>query len=164
MVFGSPPPARELSEREFLVPIGTPDAVLLSNLGQIDRLVTHLSRKQALLGADSDDFASWVRLRLLEDDYRILRGFRGNSKLSTYLTTVVMNLARDYRIQKWGRWRPSAAAKRLGTVGIQLDTLLHRDGYTEDIPLMPKRDLAEVLLNRFLGDEGRAKWEEGHHT
>ncbi len=33
-------------------------------------------------------------------------------------------------------------------------TLIHRSGHTEDLPLMPKRDVAEALLNRILGIAG----------
>ena len=45
---------------------------------------------------------------------------------------MIQNLARDYRIQRWGRWRPSAAAERLGVVAVQLETMLFRDGFSFD--------------------------------
>lgn len=99
-----------------------------------------------MCGDEAEDFGSWVKLRLIEDDYRILRAFEGRSSLKTYLTTVVLNLARDYRIREWGKWRPSAAAERLGTVAVQLETLLHRDGrpLEEAIALLRERHGTEL--------------------
>ena len=44
-----------------------------------------------------------MKLKLIENDYAILAKFQGKAKLSTYLTTVIHNMFRDYRIQKWGR-------------------------------------------------------------
>jgi hypothetical protein len=53
-------------------------------------------------------------LKLIENDYRILRSFEGLASLGTYLTTVIARLFLDFQIHEWGRWRPSAAATRLG--------------------------------------------------
>ena len=36
-------------------------------------------------------------------------------------------LFRDYRIHRWGRWRPSAAARRHGALAVRLETLVYRD-------------------------------------
>ena len=69
-----------------------------------------------------------MRLRFIENDYAAIRKFRGESSLGTYLTVVVAMLVRDYRVQRWGRWRPSAAARRLGDVAVRLETLVRRNG------------------------------------
>jgi RNA polymerase sigma factor (sigma-70 family) len=106
------------------------EASFLEHLPTIERVIRYASRRLGLRDVDHQDFASGVKLRLLEDNYSVLRQFAGASRFETYLTTVVLNLARDFRIQKWGRWRPSAAAMRLGPLAVQLDTLIHRDGKT----------------------------------
>src|SRR4029079_14249037 len=36
----------------------------------------------------------------------------------------------QYRVAQWGKWRPSAEAKRLGDKAITIERLLSRDGYT----------------------------------
>ncbi|HEX2188798.1 MAG TPA: sigma-70 family RNA polymerase sigma factor [Longimicrobiaceae bacterium] len=108
------------------------EALFLDNLRQLERIVAAVCRRHALDGADADDFASWVKLKLVEDDYAVLRKFRGESALTTYLTVVVAMLFRDYRVRHWGRWRPSAAALRQGRVAVRLETLVYRDGYRLD--------------------------------
>lgn len=47
----------------------------------------------------AEDLESEVRLRLLEDDYAVLRKHRGDSSLVTCLTVVIANMFRDYRIR-----------------------------------------------------------------
>lgn len=108
------------------------EALFLENLRQVERIVASLCRRHALDEADADDFASWVKLKLVEDDYAVLRKFRGESAITTYLTVVVAMLFRDYRVQHWGRWRPSAAALRKGRVAVRLETLVYRDGHRLD--------------------------------
>lgn len=100
------------------------------NLEEIERIVSWVSRRLGLRGDELDDFRSWVHVKLIEKDYRPLRLFGERSGLGTYLVTVVQNLARDYRNGRWGRWRPSAAAERLGVTAVQLEILTERDGFS----------------------------------
>ena len=105
-----------------------PRELFEQNLPLIDRVLPSVCRRHAFPPDESEEFASWAKLRLIEDDYAVFRKWQERASLSTYLTTVVLNLFRDYRIHRWGKWRPSAEAKRLGTVAVQLETLLARDG------------------------------------
>jgi len=105
------------------------EAVLVENLPLIDRIAAALARRNGLAGDDASDFASWVKLKLVEDDFAVVRKFRGESALSTYLTVVVAMLARDYRVQRFGRWRSSAAARQNGPVAVKLESLVRRQGY-----------------------------------
>jgi RNA polymerase sigma factor (sigma-70 family) len=66
--------------------------------------------------------------KLVENDYRILASWEGRSSFSTFLTVVLVNLTRDYRIRVWGRWKPSAAARRRGPEAELLERLCVRDG------------------------------------
>lgn len=118
------------------------EAVLLEHLDFVERTVGAIARRNALSAWEADDLEGQVKLRLISNDYAILRKFEGKSRLTTYLTTVIQNLFRDFRIQQWGKWRPSAAAKRLGDVGVQLESLLYRDRFSFG-------EAAELLRNRF---------------
>lgn len=109
-----------------------PDAegTFLAQLERIDRIIASIARRNSLVGDEADDFASWARARLIENDYASIRKFEGRSSIGTFLTVVIANLYRDYRTHQLRRWHPSAAAKRLGGVAVRLETLLVRDGYT----------------------------------
>ncbi len=119
-----------------------PEKLFLENLPLIERVTAAVCRRHACWGAEADDFASRVKLKLIEDDYAVLRKFGGRSSLKTYLTTVVVNLFRDVRIEKWGKWRPSAGAKKLGVVAMQLEQLLYRDE-------RPFEEAVEILRRNF---------------
>jgi len=114
------------------------EALLRENLPRIERILALLCRRRGMTGDDAEDFASWAKMRLIENDYAILGKFRGEGSLGTYLTLVIATLLREYRGKEWGRWRPSAAALLLGPVGVRLEALVYRDGFT-------RAQAAEVL-------------------
>jgi RNA polymerase sigma factor (sigma-70 family) len=104
------------------------ERLLLDHLSWIERACASLARRHGLAGDEADDFLSWARLRLLEDDCAILRKFRGECAATTYLTVVLATLFRNYRAREWGKWRPSAAARREGPLAVRLEALVKRDG------------------------------------
>lgn len=113
------------------VPVAqTGEALFLSQLVVIERVISFVSSRHHLPGVEADDFSSHVKLKLIEDDYSILRKFQGRSSLRTYLTVVIQRLFLDYRISAWGKWRPSAEAARAGEIAILLERLMGRDGYS----------------------------------
>jgi RNA polymerase sigma factor for flagellar operon FliA len=103
----------------------------LSELDRIERIVRYVCRHEGG-GPEVEDFSSVVKLRLIEDDFAILRKFRGRSRISTYLVTVIQRLYVDHRVRERGRWRSSAAARRLGALAVRLEELTRRDGLTVD--------------------------------
>jgi RNA polymerase sigma factor for flagellar operon FliA len=114
---------------------GTPDDAneLLSQcLPVVRRIVAFVCRRRHLTAADGDDFSSYVTVKLLEDDAAILRKFAGRSSLQTFLSVVIQRLFLDYRRAAWGKWRPSAQAKRLGALAILIEQLIARDGHNAD--------------------------------
>ncbi len=125
-----------------------PDELFLSRLDLIDRVIGSVCRRNACYGAEAEDFAQEAKLKLIEDDYSILRKFEGRSRLSTYLTAVIHNQFRDFRIARWGKWRPSAAARRGGPVAVQLETLLYRDDRSLD-------EAVEILRSNFKVENSR---------
>jgi RNA polymerase sigma factor (sigma-70 family) len=105
-------------------------ALLETHLELIQRKLQRLSWRSGLPACDAEEFRSWAILKLIDDEYRILGKWEGRSSFPTYLTVVLVNLMRDYRIHIWGKWRPSAASRRLGQKGVLLERLLVRDGLT----------------------------------
>jgi RNA polymerase sigma factor for flagellar operon FliA len=106
------------------------EATFVANLPVLERILAVVQRRHGLRGEQGEEFASWVKLRLVEDDYAVFGKFRGDSSLATYLTVVVTMLLRDYRVAHWGRWRASAEARRRGPLAVRLETLVHRDHFT----------------------------------
>ena len=88
--------------------------LLLDHLDLIDQIVRTVGRRRHLSAAEQEDFASFVNLRLVDDDYAILRKFQNRSTLWTYLAAVIERMSLDFCAEEWGRWRPSAMAERLG--------------------------------------------------
>ena len=108
----------------------TLEQLFLSELPMIERVIGWVCARRCLRGAEAEDFASTVKLRLIENDYAILSQFEGRSSLKTYLTAVVNRFYIDYQAQRFGKWRPSAQARRLGPVALHLESLVYRDGLT----------------------------------
>lgn len=107
-----------------------PEKVYLENLRTIERVAAFVARRSHLNADETAEFTQEVRVRLLDENYAILRKFEGRSSLSTYLTTCIVRLFHQWRVEQWGKWRPSAEAKRLGDKAITLERLIARDGYT----------------------------------
>ena len=114
------------------------ESLFLENLPAAEKILSALGHRHGLSRDDAEEFSAWAKLRLIENDYAILAKFRGESTLTTYLTVVLAMLFREYRVQQWGRWRPSAAARRSGSVAIRLETLTQRDG-------LPLTQAGEIL-------------------
>jgi RNA polymerase sigma factor (sigma-70 family) len=108
----------------------TREELFLSELARIERVIAWVCARRCLRSADAEDFGSAVKLRLIENDYEVLAKFRGRSSLGTYLAAVINRLYLDYQAQRFGKWRPSAEARRLGPLALRLESLLYRDGLT----------------------------------
>jgi RNA polymerase sigma factor for flagellar operon FliA len=106
--------------------------LFLKYLPVIERVAAFVSRRNHLNETEADDFASPVRLKLLADDRAILRQFAGRSSPQTFLSIVIQRIFLDYRRASWGKWRPSAAATRLGATAILTERLRSRDGRSAD--------------------------------
>jgi len=106
--------------------------LLTANLGVIDRAVAYATRRYRLDPNDAEDFAAIVKLKLVENDYAIIRAYEERSRFSTYISIVVQRMALDFRTHAWGKWHSSAEAKRLGPLAVELERHLVRDGRTMD--------------------------------
>ena len=118
----------------------------------IEAAIRAACRRHRLRPADAEDYASTARLHLLRNDCQALRAFGGRSSFHTYLVTVLARCFLDWQNARWGKWRPSAEARRLGPVAIQLDALISRDGFSPD-------EAIETMWVRQSGPESRARLE-----
>jgi RNA polymerase sigma factor (sigma-70 family) len=107
-----------------------PEEIFLEHLRTIERIAGFVCRRNHLSPDESAEFTQEVKLRLIEGEYAVIRKFEGRSSFSTYLTTVINRLFSQYRVEQWGKWRPSAEARRLGDKAITLERLITRDGFT----------------------------------
>jgi RNA polymerase sigma factor (sigma-70 family) len=102
-------------------------ALLEENIVLVRKRLGQISRNSGLPHQEAEEFRSWALFKLVENDYRILASWEGRSSFATYLNVALSNLLRDYRIHVWGKWRPTAAARRKGDAAILLERLWQRD-------------------------------------
>ena len=132
---------------------GTPDPDLFArHWVTVEQAIRGVCRRHRFTADDAEDFTGMVCVRLLEDDCAVLRRFGGRSSLGTYLTAVITHLAQDWRNARWGKWRPSMAARRGGSTAVHLDRLLQRDGFSFD-------EACETLRTNYQVSESRSELE-----
>ena len=107
--------------------VGGP-ALVSACLPQIQQAIAFVCRQRRLTRDEAHDLASDVHVRLLQHDAAVLRRYRGESSLNTFLVVVIQRVLLDARIARAGKWRPSAVARRLGRVAIHLERLVFYDG------------------------------------
>ena len=134
-----------------------PPTLFESSLDTIERTIALVCRRGRLRGADAEDFASSVKVALLEDDCAILRKHAGIASLGAYLAVVIDRMLWDGRARTMGRFYASAEATRLGPAAVMLELLVRRDQrpFEEALPILrasfPEvtRQDAERMLHRL---------------
>jgi len=104
-------------------------------------MVDALVPRSGLSRSDGEEFSAWVIERLIDHDYALVRKCGDKFELKPYVSSMLAHLLCDFRNKRWGRWRPSAAARRFGPVAVQLEQLLVRDGTS-------LREATEILVAR----------------
>lgn len=117
------------------------ERALVDNLEWARGVMAAQCRNFRMGRAEADEFQSWAIERLVDNEYHIFRQFRGGSSIRTYLRAVIRTLIREYAAARWGRYRPSSAARRAGPTGLALDRLINRDG-------LSATQAASALMNR----------------
>lgn len=69
---------------------------------------------------------------LQRNDYRVLKEFKGNSRLTTYLTAIISRHAVDLIRKKLGRDREKERAKEWGDIGLLVYQRVIKNGYPLD--------------------------------
>lgn len=147
------------------------EELLVANLPLVDSVVRAVARRYWLSADETEELGGAIRLKLVDNDYDVLRKFEGRCELRTYLATVVLRHVLDERNARWGKWRPSMLARRLGPVAMLLDQLLTRDhlSFEEAVERIvarygdkvSRRELHEIMLQlpkpwnsrQFVGEE-----------
>jgi len=114
-------------------------------LGLVVHVISHTStsRSVAVSQHDLEDLASEVFIAILADDYAVLRRFRGQSSLATYLTVV----ARRVVVRELLKRRIVANQSEHGDMDQVED---HANGAEERLA---NRDEVQRLLGELQGDE-----------
>ena len=139
------------------------ERLFVDHLPLIDRIIAATCRRNRLTKEESEDFASSVKIKLIDKDYEVLRAWCGKSSLPGYLLTVIQRAYCDHRNHLWGKWRPSAEARRLGPLAMKLDMLLHRDLMTLDeaCAMAAPEDRDEMRrLAPLLPPRTKRRWED----
>lgn len=102
--------------------------LLSAHLGTVQEAIRVVCRLQNLSADDAEELSSLVYLKLLQGNGSVLRRFRGESSLRTFLIVVVRRVLLDCWIARNGKWRPSTDARRLGEVAVELERLVYREG------------------------------------
>jgi RNA polymerase sigma factor for flagellar operon FliA len=121
-------PTFHARRRSRTVPDLDGPALLALYLPDIQDAIRCVSKQRNLTADEAEELSSVVYLRLLQRNGAILRNFRGESSLRTFLVVVVRRILLDGWIARSGKWRPSADARRLGRVAVRLERLVFRDG------------------------------------
>ena len=77
---------------------------------------------------DSESLVNDVIDRLRADNYKVLRDFKGHSKLTTYIGTIISNLIVDLIRKQKGRNRARERARAIGPIGEKLYELVQEKG------------------------------------
>lgn len=117
------------------------EALFLAHLETIERVIAFTCGRAGFREPDAEDFGSFVKLKLIENDYAIVAAFEGRCSFATYISIVIQRLLLDYRVALWGKWHASAEAKRLGETAVTIEAMVVRDGVSvEDaLPALRRR-------------------------
>lgn len=111
-----------------------PSELLVQNLPLIEQIIAAICRRNGMDADATEEFAAEVKLRLVKDDYAVIRAFQGRSSFATFIAAVVRRLLLDYRNHEWGKWHASAEALRIGDLAVDVERLIYRDGRSvEDV-------------------------------
>ncbi len=113
-------------------------------LGLVVHVINHTSQSRSLrlTPEDREDLAAEVFLTIVNDDFGILRSFRGDSSLATYLTVV----ARRVVVRELLKRKSTAPLADAG------QSVPH-DGGGEPVERINDRDEVEQLMKQLDGDE-----------
>jgi RNA polymerase sigma factor for flagellar operon FliA len=98
----------------------------------IEQIISSICRRKGMNPDQIEEFSAIVKLRLIENDYAIIRAFKERSSFATYIAAVISRNILNYRDREWGKWRPSAAALQLGEIAVKLERMVYREGRSLD--------------------------------
>ncbi len=130
-----------------------PRDFLSENLPEIERIIVSTCRRSGMDADATEEFSGIVRLKLVDDDYAVIRAFQNRSPFPVYIAAVIKRLLLDHQNREWGKWRPSSEAERLGPLAMDLERILYRDrrSFEDAAALLAKKypDVARAELERL---------------
>lgn len=119
-------------------------------MGLVVHVVNHTAQARSvrLSPEDRDDLCGEVFLQLIKDDFSILRHFRGQSSLATYLTVV----ARRIVVKRLMHWKPTTA---LAPAAAQQVADKPDDGEAQHEQRISDSEEVRRLLDGLDGDEAQ---------
>jgi RNA polymerase sigma factor for flagellar operon FliA len=90
------------------------ETVLLDNLRLLDRLTRVHGRRCGWPTAEAEAFGAWVRARLVDGDFALLRKSGVERALETYFTVMIAMLSREYERLEWSEWHAARGPDRSG--------------------------------------------------
>ena len=106
--------------------------LLRRNLAVVGDAVRFVASRNRLSADMAEELNSRALLHLVDHDYAVLRQWRRECSLQTYLTTVIARVFLDLRNKEWGKAKVPAIARRLGPVATLLWRLTRRSRMTFD--------------------------------
>jgi DNA-directed RNA polymerase specialized sigma24 family protein len=91
-----------------------------------------VARSQIRLRAEpeeADTVESRVKEKLFKNDCEIVRRFRHESSFRSYLNIIVQRTFADLQVERFGKWHYSAVARSLGSLAMDLERMIYREGY-----------------------------------
>lgn len=74
-----------------------PAEILMQNLSLIERLAHAIGRRRGLDSIEIEEFLGELKLRLVQNNYAIIREFRARSSFATYIAAVITQLMLTYQ-------------------------------------------------------------------
>lgn len=111
---------------------GGPAARFLAHLDFIHKAARRAARQRGLDTAEIEDFESELHLKLIANQYEVVRSFRDRSAFTTFLVSVIEHALLDHLDKRWGKWRASAVARRLGENAVLIERMVRGRGLSID--------------------------------
>lgn len=162
---------QELSEGILRVALSPLDRTLLQNclqrqpnaweqfvdrfLGLVSHVIHHTARSRSLrlTPQDFEDLCSEVFLSLLRDDFALLRRFRGESSLATYLTVIARRIVVRELLQRKVHASLGEVAEQAASGGNPIERITNRE---EIERLMQGLTGSEAVVVRLFHLEGKS--------
>lgn len=133
-------------------------------MGLVMHVINHTAQCRSILlsAPDREDLAAEVLLTIIENDFAVLRRFRGKSSLATYLTVV----ARRVVVRKLLENRRATPLSEVAETALADDAEVERrmTDREEVEHLLARLDTAEAEVVRMYHLEGKSYQEIGQST
>lgn len=124
------------------------EQLLVAHFDFVKTTTASICRRYSIFGDDAADVLGDVELRLVRDDYAALKQCRNWNNPKPFLRVLISRVALDWMVSQWGKWRPTALARRLGPAAVLLERLILRDGMSRDEAILIALNADELTESR----------------